>query len=1035
MPDSIVVPFMPARDRDPSTWTLQPGTTDRVHALVIGPGPAVDLPLAAQTADAQMVDVPMASTGGGTTVKLRPYQLEAIDAVHDAWGRGAKAPLLVLPTASGKTIISAEIMARVYKGSGAKSLFVAHREELLTQTMDKVRLVSPVTRVGLVQQKSNELGREITVASIQTIGHKSGSKLKKLIENGPYRLVIIDEAHHAVGSQYMKVIAALREANPEMLLMGMTATPGRADGIALDRVFDVVAYEKNTFEMIRDGWLVPPHGFRVDIDIDLDKVETGDGDYVVTQLSKLMNTPHVNRAVVEAWRAYGHDRKCIVFACDVAHAHALAQEFNDAGHPAAALDGSMKKKDRHEVLGRFREGSIKLLVNCQVLTEGYDDPSAEGIVFARPTQSQGLYIQCLDYQTEVLTKRGWVGPQTVRDDDVVATMDPDTERCVWSPILSRVDRPMHEREKMYALKLPGLDIRVTGNHRMIYKQRRDGKPLWTVASQLPKSFTAIVSAEEPEGSEDCPDITDDELDFLGWWYAEGSWNRTNNSLVIYQRPGSPFANQIEFMLRRCGFKFGRQHRKYDTKFKKNHEMFSWYVSHGSPRGTQTSKRGWEGLERWISRDGTKKPTEAFHDLSAHQLGIFLRAFNKGDGARQESASVDWEPQTWSIYQKPGTGLHDMFQALCLTRGMRCNLSEHASGRGRGFSKLSIAPDKRYHTVNGSRPELTMREVDRAPDERVWCVETSTGTIITRRNGKAAIVGNCLGRGLRLYPGKTECLVIDCVGNSAKHRPVQLASLAGFDPERKYKGLKGFGEENGDDIDEPEEQGEVTGAKIGEATEVTFTSRKPRGQYQWRETTLGWILQIPRIGYYLVAWSDKAKHMATIRFFDQRSGRKNEPPREIVRQPVEFDMAYGLVESEMDRIFRARSMRRDDGTKPDDDQPVASFVDLDEGTDEEIVLPEEELMLKDAGWRERPTSLKQRDLLLSLGVKEKTLPGTAGEASDLITIMRVERDMKMRVPATLKQINYLRFHKLPIGETLTKGMAARAIWMHRKATGR
>jgi len=684
MPDGATVPFMTAQDRDPSTWTIQPGTHDRLHSLVVGSAPGVVLPFAEQAAAAQLVDVPMASSGGGTTVKLRDYQLESIDAVHGAWRRGAKAPLLVLPTASGKTIISAEIMARMFVGSGGKSIFIAHREELLTQTMDKVRLVSPTTRVGLVQQKTNELGREITVASIATIGHKSGTKLKALLDHGPYRLVVIDEAHHAVGAQYMKVIAALREANPDMLLMGMTATPGRADGIALDRVFDVVAYEKNTFEMIRDGWLVPPHGFRVDIDIDLDKVDTGDGDYVVTQLSKLMNTPYVNRAVVEAWRGYGHNRKCIVFACDVAHAHALAQEFNDAGYPAEALDGTTKKKDRHDILSRFRDGSIKLLVNCQVLTEGYDDPSAEGIVFARPTQSQGLYIQSL------------------------------------------------------------------------------------------------------------------------------------------------------------------------------------------------------------------------------------------------------------------------------------------------------------------------------------------------------------GRGLRLYPGKTECIVIDCVGNSAKHRPVQLASLAGFDPERKYHGLKGFGEEQ--DIDEPEEQNEVTGAKVGTATEVVFAARKPKSQYQWRETTLGWILQIPRIGYYLVAWSDKANHMATIRFFDQRAGRKHEPPREIVRQPIEFDMAYGLVESEMDRIFRARAMRRDDKAPEDTDQPVASFVDLDEGTDEAVALPEEELMLKDAGWRNRATSPKQRDMLLSLGVKEKTLPGTSGEASDLITIMRVERDMKMRVPATLKQINYLRYHKLPVGENLTKGMAAKAIWTHRKATG-
>jgi len=280
---------------------------------------------------------------------------------------------------------------------------------------------------------------------------------------------------------------------------------------------------------------------------------------------------------------------------------------------------------------------------------------------------------------------------------------------------------------------------------------------------------------------------------------------------------------------------------------------------------------------------------------------------------------------------------------------------------------------------------------------------------------------------------SNCIVIDCVGNSAKHQPVQLASLAGFDPERKLGGGKGFGEEQ-DDIDEPEEQREVTGAKVGDATEVVFNARKPKSQYQWRETTLGWILQIPRVAYYLVAWSDKAKHMATIRFFDQRSGRKHEPPREITRQPVEFDMAYGLVESEMDRLFRARERRRDDAKGPeDDDQPVASFVDLDEGVDEDVVVPEE-LMLKDAAWRNKATSPKQREMLLSLGVKEKTMPGTSGEASDLITIMRVERDMKMRLPATVKQIGYLRYHRLPIGESLTKGMAAKMIWTHRKATG-
>lgn len=1019
---------MIARDRDPSTWTTQPGTADRFHSLVIGPGPSVDLPLAEQTAIAHAINVPMASSGGGTVVKLRDYQLEAIDAVHDAWARGAKAPLLVLPTAAGKTIISAEIMARVYKGSGAKSLFIAHREELLTQTMDKVRLVSPMTRVGLVQQKTNELGREITVASIQTIGHKSGTKLKKLIESGPFRAVIVDEAHHAVGAQYMKVIAALREAYPDMLLMGMTATPGRADGIALDRVFDVVAYEKNTFEMIRDGWLVPPHGFRVDINIDLDKVDMGDGDYVVTQLSKLMNTPYVNRAVVDAWRSYGHDRKCIVFACDVAHAHALAQEFNDAGHPAAAVDGKMKKKDRHEVLDRFREGAIKLLVNC------------------------------FDSETEILTKRGWLHSDGLQVGDLSAAVGTDGA-VTWEPIERVVRRPRAVDERMMIIKNQRLDVRVTEGHRMVFAESHLMRWKIAEASELLKRATKATWLRLA-GTEDVPGLglSDSEAEFLGLFYSDGHLASASKGIEIASANAYRLTLQpeIERILTGCGFDWRRSERADGAAV--------YRVPVGNIGG-QLRRSGFYRLRPLLS--GKKVlPNEALQ-MNANEFSAFIRGMWLGDGTKFWSRP----PRRARSYEISNTNkvLLDQLQALAVTRGFAANIrGPHDNGYaddGTPHAPLYVicVRQRDWCITNVKKKRSFLSEDWSGHHEEVWCVTNRTGTVIARRNGRAFVTGQCnvltegyddpsaegvvfarptqsqglyiqaLGRGLRLHPSKTECLVIDCVGNSAKHRPVQLASLAGFDPERKYQGLsKSTNEE--DDVLLPPEGDTVTGAKVGEATEVTFGARKPKSQYQWRETTLGWILQIPRIGYYLVAWSDKAKHMATIRFFDQRSGRKHEPPREIVRQPVEFDMAYGLVESEMDRIFRARSARRDDGTRPDDDQPVASFVDLDEGTDEETVLPEEELMMKDAEWRDRPVSLKQRDLLLSLGVKERTLPGTSGEASDLITIMRVERDMKMRVPATLKQINYLRYHKLPIGENLTKGMAARAIWTHRKATG-
>lgn len=673
-----------------STWTPQPGSSDVLHALVTGAAPPMnerEEVLAEQAVAAAVKKAPVLVGGahqqhGQGIVKLRPYQLDCCAAIQNAWTSGSRAPLVVLPTGAGKTLVASEMIARVRKATSGRCLFFAHRKELLDQTATKVRLVSPDTRVGLIQAKFNEIGRPVTVASIQTLGHKGGKRLEALLNAGSYELMILDEAHHAVSKQWLRVIEAIRQRNPGILVMGMTATPGREDGLALDRIFDTVAYERNLLDMIQEGWLVPPRGFRVKIDVRLDEVRSDGGDYVVSQLSKVMNTPHVNRAVVEAWMTYGHDRKCLVFACDVEHASALAQEFRDAGYPALHVDGTMKPKQRKEALDAFREGSIKLLVNCNVLTEGYDDPSAEGIVFARPTQSQALYIQAM------------------------------------------------------------------------------------------------------------------------------------------------------------------------------------------------------------------------------------------------------------------------------------------------------------------------------------------------------------GRALRLFPGKTEALIIDCVGNSEKHRPIQLASLVGFDPKKGRGPSAAPGEGDGEE-DEVILEPTVADAEVRDGHEFSISKRVASTKYKWRETTHGWVLQIPRIGYYLVAWSDKARSASTIRFYDQRDGRKNTPPREVVREPITFEMAYGLVEAEADRLFRASEQRNDMWS--DEQMPLEGLVDLDEGVDDDLHVPES-WVLKNAEWRSHPITYRQRELLLSLGVKGHTMPELAGEASDLITIMRVERDVKMRLPATEKQLAYFKRWKMTVPENLTKGAAAKLIYEHRVSKG-
>jgi hypothetical protein len=325
-------------------------------------------------------------------------------------------------------------------------------------------------------------------------------------------------------------------------------------------------------------------------------------------------------------------------------------------------------------------------------------------------------------------------------------------------------------------------------------------------------------------------------------------------------------------------------------------------------------------------------------------------------------------------------------------------------------------------------------------------------LFARPTQSQALYIQCLGRGLRLYPGKTECLVIDCVGNSERHRPVQLASLAGFDPERRVgDGRRGDGDGEGDEDDGDEDDvpiPEVVGSNV-QGREFDLTGRRATTRYQWRETKYGWVLQIPRVGYYLVAWSTKARTKCTIRFYDQRPGKKNTPPIEVHKQPIGFEMAYGMVEAEMDRIINARSARgiartRDGGiyedhrdnefnTREREELPEINFVDLDEGTEEQLEVPEA-LLMRDAAWRGRDASERQLALLEKLGVKRKALPSTAGEASDLITILRIEKDARMRMPMTSKQVAYLKVNELPFPDPPTKGAAANIIWRHRKATG-
>lgn len=319
-------------------------------------------------------------------LSLRDYQAEAIETIEREYAAGVTRQLVVLPTGSGKTIIFACLVLRM----GVPALILVHRDELIAQTAEKLALVSPGVDVGIIKGPSNELGHMVTLASVQTLCREE--RLRQVRQE--FGLVVADEAHHAVAPQWRRILEHVR-AGEGSLLLGVTATPVRADGVGLGNVFDKVVYQKAIPEMIRAGYLCPPKGLVVRSETDISGVREHDGDFSAGALESVINTANRNELIVQSYKEHAASRKAIVFTAGVAHAHDLAAAFRQGGINAVAVDGSMPLDDRRRILKDFRAGKVRAVTNCGVLVEGFDEPATDCVVLARPTKSEALYIQAV----------------------------------------------------------------------------------------------------------------------------------------------------------------------------------------------------------------------------------------------------------------------------------------------------------------------------------------------------------------------------------------------------------------------------------------------------------------------------------------------------------------------------------------------------------------------------------------------------------------------------------------------------------------
>lgn len=310
---------------------------------------------------------------------LRPYQIKAKNEVYQAFRSGTQSVMLQVPTGGGKSVILSAV-ARDAAERGKRVLFLVHRKELVEQ------LAMHLHRQGIQPQiimagYAYRPFMPFQVASIQTL-------IRRTLTYAP-DLIITDEAHHATADSYQTIYRQY----PNARRLGVTATPIRSNGKGFESIYDVLVSGPQISELIQDGFLVPTQIFASPLKFDVSKIRVTGGDYNERDLYAMMHKNMLIANLVSSWRKHADGKRTVVFAINVQHSKDIAQEYVQAGISAAHIDGDTPREVRERILQRFATGQIQVLVNCNIITEGFDVPAIECVQLVRPTQSLALYLQ------------------------------------------------------------------------------------------------------------------------------------------------------------------------------------------------------------------------------------------------------------------------------------------------------------------------------------------------------------------------------------------------------------------------------------------------------------------------------------------------------------------------------------------------------------------------------------------------------------------------------------------------------------------
>lgn len=718
--------------------------------------------------------------------KLRDYQQEAVDAGLEYVRKKSKPGIIVAPVGSGKSLVISSLAHEIK----SPTLVLQPNVELLHQNIDKLRALGGEATICSASAGERDIS-ELTYATLGSIRNDVNLLKAKGVDT-----VILDEAQFGYspdpGSMFKTFLDTLKPKN----VIGFTATPFRLkqySNMSGDRYSQLNMLNRNRPSVFKDFIHITPISKMIeesywaelsyeewDFDTSTLRVNSTGAEYTERSISKAISDNNVNTNILgRAKKLVEEGKRMIIFVDSVENAHKMASKLPSS----VALDSGTKKSDRNKIVSDFKAGKIQAIVNVGIVGVGFDAPELDVVIIGRPTRSYALLHQwCFDTKTEVLTTTGFKKYDEISTSDIVYGFDKDTEVIKHNQVHEVIDRYQYnDEEKIVSAKTNRIDFRVSSKHDMLYKSHATVKsgylkaPMENVLKLNSRIRFPTAGMEESVGTGLAPH----ELQFIGLFLSDGYLSKHGYGIILSQNVDSPYIPQIEEILSKCGFKYNRH--RYARTGTSYSDYYHYYVPK-NPRGQVEG--GWGYLSEYIAKD----IPSSFEKVTKEELLHIIEGLFIGDGTKLKHAT--WISRTKTISTGDNKVMADRLQSLCIRRGISCNIRHEVSKAGTDIYKLKIK-DITYATIGGQGCKESIIDgkiikrsklvVEDTVDEHLWCLNTEMGTLITRRDGKVTIMGNC-GRAVRnpLYPKRKKALIIDFCNNIKEHGKIEDLVIQDYD---------------------------------------------------------------------------------------------------------------------------------------------------------------------------------------------------------------------------------------------------------------